>query len=222
MSPIRVPPRHRDAIRQVARINDEEFSSLLAALVPDVDEQIIRSQFNAQVGGAVGLDSDDSSVLMAALIGAHSVQLRRNGSPEEIAQGIAGDPLLKLDDTEKTVLSDRLSAILKNEPLSILARATQLLGEEGQRFCTAITLSDLRPVFTKNSEPEAIGLVIKHTIKIDYHTNGPETESFFVTVDDHDLLVLRESIDRALAKGRAMRTIAKSSGKRVIDVEDSH
>jgi len=222
MRPVRVPAPHRKSIRRIALFNDAEFKALEEA-VSGEGQSIARERLNTTVAEALSCDRDDASVLIDALLGAHSVHQRGEDSAEAVAAAIAKDPALELAEPEKSIVVARLTRLLDQEQLVALSRAVQLLREDEQAFCVARTLSDLRPVFRPGSTPpEAIGVVIRHTLQLRYHTDGPKTDAYFLTVDKSSLLRLRATVDRALAKDQALRQMAESSGLRIIDVEESH
>lgn len=222
MRPIRVPAPHRDPIRRLALLTDPEFDALVDAVSTD-GRSIARARLSASVADALEWDDDAASVLLDSLLGAHSVHEGRQEGAADVAAAIADDPSLKLAETEKPTVTARLAQLLELEQLAALSQAARLLAEDEQTFCRARTLSDLRPVFQRRSDPpEAIGVLIRHTLQLRYHTDGLETEPFFLTVDKSGLRSLRDVVDRALAKDQALRNMAESSGLRIIDVEESH
>jgi hypothetical protein len=222
MRSIRVPLPHRESIRRLARIADSEFGQLIAALSAP-EENIARARMCAAISASLNLkDGGAAAIFLDALLGAHSVLQRRDATPSEVSEAIASDSLLKLEEAERNLLAARLESILGIELLAALSRAATLLADE-PTFCRARTLSDVRPVFLSRSNPPvAVGAVIRHTLQIRYHPDGPETEPFFIGVDTSGLKSLRDAIDRALAKDSVLREMAEGCGLRIIDVEESH
>jgi hypothetical protein len=222
MRPVRVPAPHRETIKKIGRLNEEVFNSLVAALSKS-DEPMGRAHLRAAIDSSLSWGVDDSGVLLDALLGAHSVLQRRQDSPADVAASIASDTSLRLGEGEREAVSSRLSTLLGLERLAALSRASRLMAADAQTFCRARTLSDLRPVFVAGSDPpKSVGTIIRHTLQIHYHTDGPETEPFFLSVDKSGLRALRDAIDRALAKDGVLRDMEESSGLRVIDVEEAH
>lgn len=222
MRRLAVPPPHREPIRQITRLSPDVFSRLIVALSADPKRPLVRSGMCAAVSDALDSDMDTASVLVDALLGAHSVKQRRNVTGAEVAEAIVSETALKLSERERDVGAERLQVLLELEALALLARAAQLIGEEGDSFCQARTLSDLRPVFNPDSDPPSVaGTLIRHSLKIRYHTEY-DMEAFSVIFDDRGLLELRDAIDRAIAKGRALRGVADAAGMRLIEIEDIH
>lgn len=203
-------------------MDDGQFDALTGA-VSAASDNLARPRLAAAVAEALAWDEPDAGILVDALLGAHSVHQRRKASASAVADNIAQESALKLADDEQPVLAARLTRLLGVEPLSILSRAAQLLAEDEQTYCGAQSLSDLRPVFRVGPEPpEAVGVLIRHTLHIRYHADGPDAKGFFLTVDEAALRDLRAVIDRALAKSEALRKLASASGMRIVDVEESH
>lgn len=203
-------------------MDDGQFDAVVGAVSVESDT-LARARLAAAVAHALGWDEPEAGILVDALLGAHSVHQGRKASASAVAGKIAEESALKLLDDEQPVLAARLTRLLGVEPLAILSRAAQLLAEDEQTYCRARSLSDLRPVFLVGSEPpEAVGVVIRHTLQIRYHVDGLDTKGFFLTVDEAALRDLRAVIDRAIAKGEELRKVASASGMRIVDVEESH
>lgn len=222
MGPIKVPTYHRDSIRRIARLAPGEFEGLAAALEAASRSVLARSGLGNGVAEALTIDREAAQVLVDALIGAGGVRQRRNATAKEIAGAIAADATLKLEDQEAQALSQRLARLLDVPNVMLLTHAAGLLSEDDRTFCSARTLSDLRPVFdTESDPPQMTGVLIRHSLKIRVHTEN-DTESFFVTIDKRGLLDLREAIDRAIAKGEVLTATASGASLKLLDMEGSH
>lgn len=224
MRPVRVPPSDRDAIRRVARMADSDFETLVRVFQAEGDT-LSRSDLVSAVSGALDLKTNDAEVLLAAFLGAQSVRFRRKASAAEVAGAVSQDSNLELSDDESSKLGERLARILDVNEVAVLARAAELLAEDDKTFCQARTLSDLRPVFAFGGEElEMAGVLIRHSLKLRYHVEGrvADTEAFFLTVDEAALRELRDTLDRAIEKGRVLRATATAAGLRVVDIEDAH
>lgn len=218
----RIPPPHRKFIRRIASIDNTAFDELLLA-VSSFEGDLTRSRFSSAVAAAFDCGTSEAGVFVDALLGAHSLLQRSHDASKTVAATIAKDSTLDLGDEEQTLLAERLGRLLEVDTLATMSRAAQLFAEDQQAFCRAQTVSDLRPIFAVGSEPlHPVGVVIHHTLQIRYHSDSPSTEGFFVTVDESALRDLRNVLDRALAKGQALRKVAKSSGLRIVEVEDTH
>lgn len=222
MRPIRVPLKQRPAFCLLARLEETAFSAILSAVAP-VGETIARSQIVAAAGQSGEIDDDDAALLLTALLEAHAVTRGRRASPGDVATSIADDSSLELQASERSVLRDRLTALLEVDQLALLSRAAQLIAEDAHTFCAALTISDLRPVFAIDVEPpEPAGMAVTHSLKIYYHNDGPERETFTVRLDERALRDLGAVLGRALEKGHALRNMASKSGLPIIDVEQNH
>jgi len=111
------------------------------------------------------------------------------------------------------------TVLSESSPLSITAKAAVLRGDVGGFFCTAKTLSDLRPVFRNDGEAPAALLPI-HTLQIAYHLPNFELATFSVAMTEHHLLELRDVIARAIRKHEQLRLFAKSADVPFLDDQE--
>ncbi len=222
MRPVRVPPAHRDSIRRLAEFSDEDFGKFASVLAVAESGELRRSDLVTAVVDTLGEESERASLLLDALLGASTVKQTREAPSADIAEAIAAEPGLKLDAETASRVAARLATLLDLPSLELIARATRLFAEDDQTFCRSRTLSDLRPVFDPATEPPAVAAaVIRHSLKVRYHVEDG-IEAFHVSIDEKGLLELRGTIDRALAKGQALRDLAQAAGMRIVDVEESH
>lgn len=222
MAPVRVPPKQRPAILQLSMFSDEQFEFLLTAVSPH-EETLSRSRVALATAESLGIKPEESSLLIRALLGAHVVYRRESKSTYDVAGEIASDPSLKLDETQQVRVRQRLAILLGVGQLATLSAASQLFNEDQQTFCTARTLSDIRPVFDIDTdELQSSSVVIKHSLKIWFHRNGPERETFYVTLDERDLQHLTAVLSRAMDKAQVLRSMARAAGLQVVEVEESH
>lgn len=222
MRRVAVPPPHRPPIREITRLAPEVFDRLTQVLAADSKKPLVRSELCTAISNVLEEDTDTASVLLDALLGAHSVRQRKDATSAEVAEAVVSEPALKLSDEERDIGTERLRVLLDLSSLELLARAVQLVAEEGQGYCSVRTLSDLRPVFAPDSDPPSIaGALIRHALKIRFHTES-DVHACSVSLDDRGLLEVRDAIDRALAKGRTIRAAAAAAGMRLIEIEDSH
>jgi hypothetical protein len=100
---------------------------------------------------------------------------------------------------------ERMSRVLHCKSVQITAKALQILLDNPNTYCTARTLSEVRPVFNDELEPQAA--VILHHLKLVYH-KGPDRqrEELFVALDRDALEQLHRVLSRAIAKNNKLET----------------
>ncbi len=113
---------------------------------------------------------------------------------------------LKLTEERRASFKERMIRLLGIESLGTFAKAKDLQAENERTFCDARILTDLRPVFGKSIQDGPKGLVIVHLLKLGYHQDQGEHESFFVALDAEDLNTLKAVIERAEIKAEVIKS----------------
>lgn len=103
------------------------------------------------------------------------------------------------------LLRKRLSALVSSNQIALKAKALSLVNERISLLHKSKIVTDIRPVFQlgrKKSTSVEAGCII-HTLVLEYSENG-EYAKRHIAVDSSDMQRLKESIDRAVAKERAL------------------
>lgn len=127
---------------------------------------------------------------------------------EDLMDGIRNSelPLAPKDLPKLQSLLDRLLSI---DTLNTIAKAGRL-GRDGERlYCSSKILSDIRPVFGKDTTVRPLGAVLTHTLKIGYH-EGSDHREFHVILESSDLIALGEVVQRARSKDKTLRELLKN------------
>jgi hypothetical protein len=85
-------------------------------------------------------------------------------------------------------------------------------------FLTARIFSDIRPVFGDSIESASAAVVV-HNLKITVRRNEKE-EDIFIALDNNDLRELKEVVDRAEKKTKALASILEKSHVKFLDVRE--
>ena len=99
--------------------------------------------------------------------------------------------------------------------IAVAAKAGELLLEQQLVFCTARTLTDVRPVFDESAEHIQLFLPF-HTLAITCHEAG-ETREIHIAMDLSDMIRLREQLERAERKETLVRQRLTDAGLSVIE-----
>ncbi len=91
--------------------------------------------------------------------------------------------------------------------------------EQPHVFGHARILSDIRSVFTASADSIAGGFIV-HNLTIHYFHNGDHKE-FFVALDNDDLNVLKEAIQRAEQKTGHLKAMLKKASIPYLDVSNT-
>jgi hypothetical protein len=111
---------------------------------------------------------------------------------------------------ELPAFKERLTKLLTLDSVSIATKAASLKLEFERRFCSARILTDARPVYgvDPSSRPDAVMII--HTLRISYHDDTSELREVYITMDDDDLITLRELLDRAEDKAKSLQSVFKA------------
>ena len=97
-------------------------------------------------------------------------------------------------------------------PIIVTGRAASLISEHEHVFCAdnSRIISDVRPIFPAGDILKPVGAVIVHMLKLAYHQDK-DTKEFFVALDTEDVRLLRDLLDRAIAKEVRINEALESS-----------
>lgn len=218
MTNIRIPIGHRDPLLFVARADDEDYRAVTNCWDTAPAGVLRRTDLLAALTEHVGEIADS---LIDALLGARSFGANRDWSPELNAERVSSSETLDLEEEERARLRVRLEELFERPALDLFARAVSIHAEDRNVYCSARTLSDLRPIFSRGDNPKPEGAIIRHTLTFDVHIDG-RLESIAISADENALTQLASAIERALQKGEALRSIAASSDLCVVDLEETH
>lgn len=121
----------------------------------------------------------------------------RGAAPSIVARAVLGEVS---DAKRRATFESNIERILKIRAIEITGKAIGVLLDNEHYFCSARTLSEIRPIFaSENLEQRAA--VIVHQLKIVFH-EGPRnaTKEIFVACDIDSLRSLQAVLNRAVEK----------------------
>lgn len=211
-----IPPTHRAAFARLASLTDDEFDGMVRSLA-DSNVMTSRPRLVADLTTRLGLDTDEASRVVGALIGAHHVRRWRDLTPEAAAELLASGDELALTDDERVLLRERLLLVLREESLGLMAKAVDVLTENERVLHEARIVTDVRPVFLRAATEEPSGWVIVQTLKVDLHRDA-RRENVYVAMDMTDLRKLRAVLDRAIDKAETLERVMAAIDLPIIDL----
>ena len=116
--------------------------------------------------------------------------------------------------TFRTILTELLGL---EGALAVAAKAGNVVTEQDKIFLRARVLTDIRPVFKEDPGEKPYAVAIIHTMKIHYQQGGA-LKSFFAAMDDRDLELLKDVLDRAQKKSATLKQLAASAKIPMIDI----
>ena len=215
-----IPLAHRPGLEILARLPDGETQ----ALQDDLRRRepiLIRGDVAPFLQpGTPGVSPSDLESVITALLGAGTARARSAVGTERFAGDVAQSRDLDLSETERGVLATRLQQLLDTPALATTAKGLDLQTEYERTFHSARVVTDIRPLFTDATPPQAYAAAIDHTLKIQYHGIDGLGE-IYLALDEQDLKELQAALDRARGKAGVLAGVIDRSGLKLLRPEQS-
>lgn len=206
-----VPSQSQGPFLALARLSDDEFSRLTDALeIPNalatVPELITRVRervpaLKPMIGGFV--------FSLVALIGSLGQELEETS---KLAEAVSEDgAFAELNDDQRTQLAKRLHTLIRSPCLRLTAKAAGIRTAYEHVFADARILTDMRPVFADGEIETPTAGVVVDTLKLDYYGPDGSLRSFYVALDQEDLVNLRDQATRGLKKSKGVRRLLETA-----------
>lgn len=208
---ISIPQRAIAVMQWLTELSAQDFDSLLSKISED-DPAGSRTELVDRVRAAVpDAPAPRAAELVSELFSLLILHFSHGWELDQIAEKAAASQSLSLNHEQQIVLKRRLLDTVSNPLITRLARAYDVYGEHQNVLHTSRILNDLRPIFEEDSNGSLIGVIITHTLKLDYHSSRGR-EELYVALDDNDLEALGEDIIRARKEGQGIEEFIKSVG----------
>lgn len=216
MSYLHLPDGYKTIFIHLITYTDATFDNMVATF-----ESIKPSDFGSDLtnkitGSSEQISHNDIKTLIDALLSLYIVKANSGKEINEIIQDVlrtikSDQPLL--DEGQIEIFQVRLSKLLSINSMEVCAKATALRTEYDKVFGAVRVMTDLRPVFSinTNSDPSPIGIIITHNLKIEFLESVKQRE-FFVALDSRDIDDFIEVLNRAKAKEQALKKLLSSCG----------
>jgi hypothetical protein len=198
-----VPEEERPQLNKVRTIPEGIFMAFVSAL----------ERSPSDIPSVQGMSVDEAKEIQEAVTELYRVREFFSMEVPEFVSGIA-DSLQEAEAfpvAELPALKERLTKLLTLKSMGIATKAASLKLEFERRFCSARILTDVRPVYgmDPSSQPDAV--MIAHTLRVSYHDDSSELREVYITMDDDDLITLRELLDRAEKKTKSLRSVFETA-----------
>lgn len=217
MAKLQIPSRYRPGIVAIRGFDDATIAQWQTLLRQIGNISRLRDALPELGDLSPEIKASKQWRLVAEALGSlYAARVTKEVSIEQFAEDIcgamdeSGDEELQLSKDERTRFKQTLIVLLSVEDLNIAARAADLRTEFANVFCDGRILTDLRPVFSRDAAEGPKGMIVAHTLKIEYHKGSKEHEEFYVALDASDLKTLRALVDRAEHKEKALKNSIKS------------
>lgn len=215
MALLKIPDPVVEGLAVIAALNDESYKELLTALhqVPlKIRPNRIFDDSNFKLAT---ISEDDTRAIRDAVA---SLYVARINNKEVSVSEFASDIIEALKRTkvewatEESLkeIRERLVEVLSVETISLVAKAHDVIMEHAQTYSSARVISDIRPVFGKNTQEGAEAAVIVHMLNIGYFQSG-ERREFVVALDTKDVKKLAETLRQAEETTKSLEAIVSST-----------
>lgn len=154
--------------------------------------------------------SVDKDKLAEAMVGVHYLRLSPFSDGELLEEVRRAWTHWGKKGESAEILIANIQTLLNSSVLHASVKALSLIGDHDKLFISSRILTDIRPVFDDDVLNATLACLVTHTLKLSIRVDG-RPQNIFVAADSEDLIQLRETIDRALDKGKTLADVIRSS-----------
>ncbi|MFN9616363.1 MAG: hypothetical protein ACK55Q_14240 [Dolichospermum sp.] len=211
MTELQIPEKFKPGFKLLISIDEKTVQSFI-----DSFQQAQPLQINDLVSVVTSrvntLTKKEVKDVIETLISIHNLRdyLQENNDAstneviEKISQAVEDDEELEITDEQRQEFESRLVNFLGlDNILSFRSKSIEVIRDHERLFQNSRIHTDMRPVFESGLEDSPAGVAIVNMLKIEYLDLDGKHE-FFVALDANDLKQLREQLDIADRKVKAI------------------
>ncbi|MFN5954639.1 MAG: hypothetical protein ACK6A9_06290 [Dolichospermum sp.] len=211
MTELQIPEKFKPGFKLLISIDEKTVQSFI-----DSFQQAQPLQINDLVSVVTSrvntLTKKEVKDVIETLISIHNLRdyLQENNDAstneviEKISQAVEDDEELEITDEQRQEFERRLVNFLGlDNILSFRSKSIEVIRDHERLFQNSRIHTDMRPVFESGLEDSPAGVAIVNMLKIEYLDLDGKHE-FFVALDANDLKQLREQLDIADRKVKAI------------------
>jgi hypothetical protein len=215
---ISIPTTEFENLAKIVGYDDVFFGALIKAL-GETKATLTRSDYLADlVSRLPGTSEQALSPVLNTIYALYSLKNQNNFSAGDLARHIKETAINSKDHNEDfsgekgSVLEQRLTVLLSyDNSLAVTAKALTVMREHQRVFCHARILTDIRPLFANNPDQPSAAMIV-HNLQIGFkNSEGKGHQEFYFGLDDEDLNLMAEIIDRAKRKSKALKAVLNDS-----------
>lgn len=207
-----IPTRLRAGLAALGSLSSDCYETLFKAL-KDADPADTAKALAARIENKFP-ESSRSSIekIIVAINSSQSVQRSAHVDAEEFVsdawEALKEDSPKLLEGIDRETFQSRLGALINETDIQLTtSKIRQLRTEVERSMCGARIITDVRPAFMHDATRPPKAATILHTLQIRFHDDGDKHREFYVAVDDNDLNILKEAIERAIAKEKTLKEL---------------
>lgn len=220
MPRLSIPATQHSGFRALLGLTPEQMTDLQSAL-QNAPLRLYQFQLAEAVADLTSsIDKDVVSEIVEVLWGVEFLRVSfdapRDAFLDDIIEAAAYADLGGKEALHK--LKPQLGVLLQSHALATAAKARALL-TDGNSYCSARILTDVRPVFGETVEEEPRATLIVHHLTLSYHTGGSDRADTIISLESSDIDDLMEILERAKEKERRLRAVLDRAGMSLLDSE---
>lgn len=213
VKPLKVPERHLPAFQSLFRMQQDDFAHLLSVL-DAADPTNTPNSLAESIHQETELSVSSARALLDAVLELVALGQRSLSSSGHMAARVAASSQFTDGDDKREEFRERTKQLLGSDLIRLHSKVSSIGSEYERVFVNSQILTDLRPIFndevSENPEPEAA--LLSHTLSLHFIGSDRRHDNFYIVLDDSDLRVLYQMINRALQKASSLRLKLKESG----------
>jgi hypothetical protein len=211
---LRIPDANKESVQVLLSLGESRLTALVEAVK---SARLARTTEQFSEGVASSFPEEQRATvsdIVSLLLTLEAVRSANDISPEEFVEDllVAADAasLTPTDYDRESILAYLLQIFACERTIGAVVKARNLVLENPAIFLHARILTDIRPVFLRDSkEPPVLG-VIQHTLRLTYASDSGQRE-FYVSMDSLDLTKLGEVVSRAIEKDTTGTELLRSA-----------
>ncbi len=216
---LNIPKKHFTGVRTLNSLSEERTYAIynaLSTVKPSMSHHALILAFKSNTD----LSEEDAQNAVLALVSLYFAWSQTDLSIDNfiytVIQAVREHKLDENSDLSK--LERNLHQLLQlHRSIGVTAKAPDVMTTFDHVFRACRVVSDMRPVFSPDTIPEPLAVVVTHLLKIEFDKNH-KRQAFYVGMDSSDIRKLQVTLDRALKKEEQLESIAEKSELPFLDI----
>ena len=214
MPPLSVPPvpdRLVPAFEMIRDMSASDYSTLYGVFSA-AEPSIQHMELAELICRDSELDQDSAIHVIDAIISLVRIGYSRNVPLREAAAQVASSQKLEDASGNAEEFSDRLYQLSDTTSMRLQGKASVIGYEYSSVLLDARIFTDMRPIFGGDTDNEPEGVILSHTLKLEYIDSATSHNSIYIALDNNDLGTLIDCLERANEKSATLESILDQIG----------
>lgn len=225
MEELQIPDRFKPGFKLILSIDSTTVEKLMDALRQASPSLLIEDLASTLASQIQVLTEEEVINILEALISLFNFRDYSGISIDKLIEGISqaiqeDEEFPKIYDEQEQEFERRLATFLEFDTvLNVTSKAIDVVRDHERIFTGSRILTDMRPIFESEVEKGPAGVAIVHMLKIEYVDLDGKHE-FFVALNSIDLDQLRQQLDRADRKEKAIAVMLNKANISYLNYSD--